>query len=49
MSDVMEILTGLVVFAILVWPVAGYIWFVRWIGRREEQALAEILQKESSS
>lgn len=49
MSDILEIMTGLLVFIVLIWPVIGYFWIMRWIGRQEKQALANILQEESTS
>lgn len=46
MNDTLEVLVGIVVFIILIWPVAGFIWVMRWIGRREKESLAELSSPE---
>ena len=48
MSDAMEIFTGILIFVILVWPIAGFILVMRWIGRQEREALANLSHQEEN-
>ena len=41
MSDLFEVVAGLLVFVLLAAPVIGFIWFMRHIKRKERAALIE--------
>lgn len=46
MNDTLEVLAGILVFMVLIWPVIGFIWIMRWISRREKHELAALAHQD---